>query len=132
MILYHWTNRKAAESILNNGFADGSGTYLADRVWHGGWLSNTPLDENEGACGEVLLKVHASIPAREWRERYEWIEQGKPCREFLVPAKVLNAHVKRIEVAEGWVRYAGKITRRTTESTPIRRMLGMARNREGD
>jgi hypothetical protein len=132
VILYHRTNRESAESILYDGFKDGVGTYLTDRVWRGVWLSNIPLDENEGARGEVLLAVHLQIPARELREQYEWKEQGKGYREFLIPAEVLNRHVKKIDVAEGVVRYIGKITRRINENTPIRRTLGMAPKRTGD
>lgn len=100
MVLYHRTNPTAAESILNSGFKDGSGTYGTGIMWHGVWLSNVPLDENSGARGDVLLRVHIRIPAREMREQYEWRERGKPYREFLIPAKDLNPLVKEIEVAD--------------------------------
>lgn len=98
-ILYHRTTRRGAESILKEGFRDGCGTYLTRRNWRGVWLSNVPLDENEGARGDVLLTVHANIPAKELR-RYEWKEEGKGYREFLIPARVLNPHILKIK-AEG-------------------------------
>jgi hypothetical protein len=131
MILYHRTNRKAAESILCDGFMDGEGTYLTDRVWRGVWLSDRPLDENEGACGDVLLRIHVSVPAREIGNKYEWVEEGKGYREFLIPAEVLNAQVKKLSVEEGVVRFIGKlpppfehgrITRAFTPDTQIRRV----------
>jgi hypothetical protein len=49
------------------------------------WFSDVPLDENEGADDDtlLLLKIPKSIIAE-----YEWIEEGKPYREFLVPASL--------------------------------------------
>jgi hypothetical protein len=94
---YHRTSRKAAEAILNEGgFRDREGTYLTGRAWQGVWLSNVPLDANDGAEGDVLLEVR--IAARLVRP-YEWVERGKPYREFLVPAALVNAQgtVRRVE-----------------------------------
>lgn len=99
MILYHRTNRRAAEQILKHSFRDSADTYLTDRTWSGVWLSNVPLDENEGAKGPVLLKIHLSLRRQLLRE-YEWVEEGKGYREFLVPAEVLNPTITKIEVAE--------------------------------
>ena len=53
----------------------------------GVWLSSEVLDENEGARGDVVFTVE--VPSHEI-EPFEWIEEGKPYREFLVPADVLN------------------------------------------
>ncbi len=85
--LYHRTSH--AKKILADGFRDRSGYYLTDRQWKGVWLSDVPLDENEGADGDTLLmvKVPKSIIAE-----YEWIEEGKPYREFLAPASLVNQY----------------------------------------
>jgi len=87
MLYYHRTTRERARSILKKGFKDGSGKFLTDRTWKGVWVSNRPLDSNEGAEGDVLLEIRipesAVIP-------FEWVEEGKPYREFLVPARILN------------------------------------------
>ena len=95
--LYHSTSREAAESILAHGFRDGIGYYMANRRWSrrwsGVWLSDVPLD---GGGGGVLLRVHLKLPESDLVE-YEWIEEGKPYREWLVPAAILNS-VMRIEV----------------------------------
>jgi hypothetical protein len=80
VILYHRTTRNNADAILKNGFRDGTGTYLTDREWSGVWLSNIPLDCNEGAMGEVLFEVDLQLPESEIAD-YEWIEEGKPYRE---------------------------------------------------
>jgi len=54
----------------------------------GVWVSDCPLDVNEGAEGDVVLTLNVPIDVF---ERYEWIEEGKPYREALIPAAVLNA-----------------------------------------
>jgi len=68
---------------------------LTDQVWTGVWLSDVPLDENEGAHGDTLLLV--KIPKGVIAE-YEWIEEGKPYREFLAPASLVNRYGPAIVV----------------------------------
>lgn len=123
MILYHRTNRNAAERILQEGFRAGEGRYMTARTFSGVWLSNVPLDQNEGAVGNVLLKVHVNFPAKELRF-WEWQEEGKGYREFLIPASVLNPSVTKLSVAEGCVRdfrratdvFEAKVTRISAEN----------------
>lgn len=55
----------------------------------GVWLSDSPLDANEGAAGRYVLAV--DIPEY-IAARYEWVEEGKGFREFLVPARVVNKY----------------------------------------
>ena len=87
MKLYHRTN--AATAILQKGFKDGIGTYMTTIFHSGVWLSNYPLDCNEGAFGDTVLLIE--IPESVIAE-YEWIEEGKPYREFLVPAIIVNQY----------------------------------------
>lgn len=96
MRFYHRTTNAAAEAILRGGFRDGRGTYLTANSYEGVWISSVPLDGNEGAHGDVLLAV--DIPIQRVRE-FEWVEEGKGYREFLVPAAVLNTHA-RVRVKE--------------------------------
>jgi hypothetical protein len=80
----------AAPAILSEGFRDATGTYLTDREWTGVWVSDRPLDMNEGANGNTLLVLE--IPEAIVTP-YEWVyEGGNPYREFLVPASLLNAY----------------------------------------
>ena len=51
------------------------------------WVSNRPLDSNERAEGDALLEIR--VPESEVTP-FEWAEEEKPYREFLVPARVLN------------------------------------------
>jgi len=85
--LFHRTF--AAASILSEGFRDGHGMYLTNQCFSGVWLSDKPLDINEGADGDVLLAL--DIPGQEV-ESYEWKEEGKGYREFLVPAEIVNQY----------------------------------------
>ena len=87
MKLFHRTH--SADAILKEGFRDTAGTYGTGQVFQGVWLSKTPLDVNEGAAGDTLLVIN--IPEEVVAE-YEWIEEGKPYREFLLPAEIVNRH----------------------------------------
>jgi len=102
MILYHRTYCEPARRIiLEEGFRDGTGTYLThltQQTWSGVWLSDEPLDENEGARGDTLLEVHTDLSESEL-STYEWAEEGKGYREFLVPASIVNSR-SRIQIAE--------------------------------
>lgn len=87
MRLFHRTF--ASEAILARGFLDAEGTYLTNSLHRGVWLSDRPLDENEGADGDVLLELEIS---EEVVAKHEWVEANKTYREFLVPAATVNAH----------------------------------------
>jgi hypothetical protein len=54
-----------------------------DRVW----VSDRPLDNSEGASGETLLQIEVAEPMI---AAYEWVKEGKPYREWLIPAAILN------------------------------------------
>ena len=86
MRIYHRTFHSAA--ILQEGFRDTTGTYMTGYEFTGVWVSDIPLDENEGADGDVLLAL--DIP-EEIFVKYEWVEAEKPYRESLIPAKILNS-----------------------------------------
>jgi hypothetical protein len=86
--LWHRTYAANAAAILPEGFRDGTGHYMTDRETFGVWLSNFPLDSNEGAWGDTVLQVTLDCTEDEIRE-FEWIEDEKPYREFLVPASFI-------------------------------------------
>jgi len=89
MRCYHRTPQ--AEANLAGGFKDGTGKYLTGGAeeFSGVWFSDVPLDSNEGAKGDVVLVVN--MPARVFA-RYEWVEEGKPYRELLIPAAIVNRY----------------------------------------
>jgi hypothetical protein len=60
--LFHMTIATAAAAILAEGFRDRSGGYGTTRKFSGVWLSESPLDVNEGAEGDTVLMVSFSIP----------------------------------------------------------------------
>ncbi len=98
MILYHRTTSDAAERILATGFRDNTDPYMTTKEWTGVWLSDVPLDANEGAWGDVLLKITLSL-SEEDISQYEWIEEQKGCREWLVPSEVIN-RMEAVEIDE--------------------------------
>ena len=72
--------------ILRDGFKNDEATFMNVQMWSGVWLSDRLLEFNEGATLPTV-----NIPS-DLIERYEWIHQGKPFREFLIPAEFLNKY----------------------------------------
>jgi hypothetical protein len=65
--LYHRTTEDAARKIVSDGFRDGEGYYMTEKLHTGVWLSDRPLDANEGAWGNTLLRVELTIDEQELR-----------------------------------------------------------------
>ena len=84
------------------GFIDATGTYFTDQEFSGVWVSDVPLDANEGACGDDLFEITLDVPEAAIAD-YEWVEEGKPYREWLMPAAVLNSHATLMEVSDAKV-----------------------------
>lgn len=88
MKLYHRTY--SAEAILWDGFHDGEGNYPTLEVHRGVWVYDEPLDERDGALGNVVLVIsgvpEAAVAAFEWLHPLRLLT----FREFLVPADLLN------------------------------------------
>jgi hypothetical protein len=78
---------READAILTDGFRDGEGNYLTTNVYRGVWVSDVPLDANEGADGDRLLAI--DMPETAIAD-FEWVEDNRAHREWLVPAEVLN------------------------------------------
>ena len=84
-IYFHTTD--AADAILRDGFRDSTGGYMmANIVLTGVWLGDSPMTVNEGAKGEQVLRVELEADMGD----FEVIEEGKPYREWCVPAALIN------------------------------------------
>jgi hypothetical protein len=77
----------AAKTILSEGFRDATGKYMTPDEYTGVWVADRPVDVNEGASGNVVLCLDVPEVVL---AKYEWIEDRKGYREFLVPAEALN------------------------------------------
>jgi hypothetical protein len=55
--LYHRTAEDIARQIIAIGFRDAEGYYMTSRLHSGVWVSDQPLAENGGACGNTLLRI---------------------------------------------------------------------------
>jgi hypothetical protein len=89
---------------LNEGFRDGTGSYLTDREFSGVWLSDELLTANEGADGDTALCVMLDCAEDEIRQ-FEWIEEGKGYREFLLPAAFITARgTVTLATSADWLR----------------------------
>jgi hypothetical protein len=97
LTLYHRTSEATARKIIANGFRDGRGHYLTDSEHSGVWLSDKPLNVNEGAVGDTIQVVTFADGAQ--LEDFEWVEEGKRYREWLVSADLIN-RVAKVEMFE--------------------------------
>jgi hypothetical protein len=89
-VFWHRTRAESAAKILAGGFRDGRGTYMTEIEFEGVWISDEPLDVNDGAHGTHLLRI--TLPPAVDLSGFEWIEEGKGFREWCVPAHILNTH----------------------------------------
>jgi hypothetical protein len=97
---FHRTNRSAAENILSDGFRDASGSYLTEQIHSGVWLSDVPLDDNEGADGDALLLVVMPLSEGE-ADQFEWVQEPSfGYREWLFPSKLINDRSTVLDVTE--------------------------------
>ena len=87
MLVYHRT--QCAQAVFRDGFQDATGPRVTIGEWRGVWVTDRPLDINEGAAGDALLGL--VIPDAVFAA-YERVENGKPYREALIPASELNKH----------------------------------------
>src|SRR5262245_27120271 len=90
--LYHRTRSESAEVILREGFKAGIGAYITVNERTGVWLSNVPLHIVDlSPSGPTLLRVTLSLTEADI-EQFEWVEDGKLYREWLIPAEVINTN----------------------------------------
>jgi hypothetical protein len=82
MIVYHLTF--AANAILTDGFRDAGGGYLTANVHRGVWVSDVPLDVNEGVVGDRLLAV--DVPETVIAA-FEWVEDDKNAPRMARPRR---------------------------------------------
>ena len=87
MKAYHRTS--AWQQILDSGFEDNTGHFGTRNTYTGVWLSDVPLDANEGAIGDGLLRVE--LPDDVFG-KYEWVEEWRSFREALIPAGIVNEY----------------------------------------
>jgi hypothetical protein len=71
---------------------------MTDREWSGVWLSNEPFDQVERS--EALLEVRLDLTENDLAD-FEWIEEGKGYREWLVPA-IINPTITEIQLLDYW------------------------------
>lgn len=95
MVLYHCT--AAADAIIRGGFRDSTGYTIMGIDIAGVFFSDYPLDINEGAKGDTVLKL--DVPEDEILD-YEIVEEDKTYREFCIPADLVNRYGQPIVVQE--------------------------------
>jgi len=98
MKVYHATTQEAARKILSDGFRDVTGTYLTMNEYTGVWISNWPMNDGD-MMGRMEAWFEIDIDEK-LLANYEWIEDGKPYREWLVSADVLNKSGTTREITE--------------------------------
>jgi hypothetical protein len=88
-ICYHTTD--AVDAILRDGFRDATGSYMFDNFeLTGVFLGDSPMDINEGAKGDQVLRVE--FPDDVDLGAFELVEEDQPYREWCVPAALINEY----------------------------------------
>jgi hypothetical protein len=91
MRLYHVSDH--AETILASGFSDGSGFFRSGKLHRGVWLYDRPIEEGiERAANArtVVVDVPDDVALR-----HEWLDEPRPYRQFLIPARVANRYLEK-------------------------------------
>jgi hypothetical protein len=65
----------------------------------GVWLSDVPLDAQDGACGDALLLVTLDA-SEERRSDYEVVEEGKSFRKRCIPAAVIARMIVSVAASD--------------------------------
>ena len=114
MPLYHATTLQHASEIEHHGFTNGPPTALTGRRLIGVHVMESPSWESH----DKPLCVEVAVEPRRVRV-YEFTQPGKPGRQWIVPATVLNAFLRRtIARPTGWARRHDG-----TQRHPLSRMI---------
>lgn len=93
MKVYHGTNLEAGERIEREGFRDATRGYHTTGQHTGVWVSDSPRVGDFGlGYKDAWFEIEIS---EQVIEPFEWVEEGKTYREWLVPAHVINTHARR-------------------------------------
>ena len=92
MRLFHIASKANAEAILKDGFRDVMGYHHAGQEWTGVWVSSEPLDWNQRQYLNDADTLFAIEIPEDVISGFEWVEEGKMIREWLVPAALLNSN----------------------------------------
>jgi len=99
--VYHATSSEIGDLIEKGGFRDATGTYLTANEYTGVWISDSPMDDGDGIPGCSMECYFEITILEEVIAEYEWVEEFKSYREWLVPADLLNQYPrKRRQYAE--------------------------------
>ena len=92
MRLFHIANNTNAEAILKDGFRDVMGYHHAGQEWTGVWVSSEPLDWSQRQYLNKANTLFAIEIPEDVISEFEWAEEGKLIREWLIPAELLNSY----------------------------------------
>ena len=92
MRLFHIANNTNTEAILKDGFRDVMGYHHAGQEWTGVWVSSEPLDWSQRQYLNEANTLFAIEIPEDVISEFEWAEEGKLIREWLIPAELLNSY----------------------------------------
>jgi len=98
--VYHATTLANADAIEAQGFRDTTGSYYTSTDHSGVWVSDRPMNEGDGPGLVAWFQIDVD---KATLAGYEWIEEGKPYREWLIPAALVNTWpMRRIDEDQMW------------------------------
>jgi hypothetical protein len=93
--VYHRTNDAAAAKIDSGGFHDADNDGYPNGVWVSTYPFEGGFSKQRPSTGPIFLIELEGIPRERMFHDFEVIETGKPYREFIIPAALLNTFSRR-------------------------------------
>lgn len=91
--LYHRTAKANAVLILRDGFLDREERYTSDFDTRGVWFSDQTRQEMDLGSGGSVMSIDLAM-AQQDLAAFEWTEDETPYREWLIPARLVNATIR--------------------------------------
>ncbi len=92
MKLFHIASKANRKAILEGGFRDTMGYHHAGQEWSGVWVSSEPLGWSQRQYLNGANTLFAIEIPEDVISEFEWVEEAKTIREWLIPAALLNSY----------------------------------------
>ena len=92
MKVFQHSNTADTETVFKDGFRVVMEFHHAGQEWTGVWVSSEPLAWSERQYLNSANTVFTIEIPEESIAEFEWVEEGKMIREWLIPAKLINSY----------------------------------------
>jgi len=93
VLVFHVTPKHTVASVWRRGFEVQASITSRVGTWSGVWVTDGFFDQRDCAARSLSI-VEIACDAQQL-SRFEYVEEGKPYRDWLVPASILNRFSRR-------------------------------------